>query len=64
MGLTMAIHYVDVFRTYVRSYKVKADSKEEAESLVAQEDPSIADNYEEELYDIEQVFKFTEQEDK
>ena len=61
----MAIHYVDVFRTYVRSYKVKADSKEEAESLVAQEDPSIADNYEDlELYDIEQVFKFTEQEDK
>ena len=59
----MAIHYVDVFRTYVRSYKVKADSKEEAEYLVAHEEPSIANNYEEELYDIEQIFQFTEQEE-
>ena len=57
----MGIHYIDVYRTYVRSYKVEADSKEEAESLVAQEDPRIADHYEEELYDIEQVFRFTEQ---
>ena len=52
----MGIHYVDVFRTYVRSYKVEADSKEEAESLVAQEDPSIADNYEEELSKIRSTF--------
>ena len=37
------------------------ETKEEAESLVAQEDPRIADHYEEELYDIEQVFRFTEQ---
>ena len=59
----MGIHYVDVFRTYVRTYKVKADSKEEAEYLVAHEDPSLANNYEDQLYDIEQVFLFTEQEE-
>ena len=60
----METYYVSAYVTYVRDYKVEADSKEEAESLVAQEDPRIADHYEEELYDIEQVFKFTEQEDK
>ena len=59
----MKTYYVSAYATYVRDYKVQAESKEEAESLVAQEDPSIADNYEEELYDIEQVFKFTEQEE-
>ena len=29
----MGIYYVDVFRTYVRTYKVKADSKEEAMNI-------------------------------
>ena len=60
----MKIYKITESYTGYVDYVIKANSKEEAESLVAQEDPSIADNYEEELYDIEQVFKFTEQEDK
>ena len=46
----METYYVSAYATYVRDYKVEADSKEEANN---QDQQGIADHYEEEFYDIE-----------
>ena len=48
----METYYVSAYATYVRDYKVEADSKEEAINQVQQ---GIADHYDEEFYDIEVV---------
>ena len=46
----MGIHYIDVYRTYVRSYKVEADSKEEAIEIVQE---GSVDHYDDDFLELE-----------